>query len=449
MKGWGKDRPPHGRKRAHGRFSEGQRSTGSHRGPGLRRAADGGEGGEAPAVGPPAPPLVARLAEVSELEIEVEKLVAGGEGLGRAFEVPIFIPRSAPGDRLRVRLTERRPDYARAEIVEILRPGPGRRPDPHPELARTGACDLQHLEDDLQPRLKAAATVETLMRLGGIELPEDFAVLTGAPWGYRLRTQLHTAVDPRTGGVQVGYYARGTHEVVPLERCALLVPELEHLLARLPSFLSATPPQRIDLAAGDGDEVAVAPLIQGLPQGEVHKAVGEFTLSYDARVFFQGHRGLLPQLVERAVGPWEGGEAFDLYAGVGLFSLPLARRHPRVTAVEGDPIAARFARNNARRNRVPNLEVAPQVVESWIGRLPRRPARVLVDPPRAGMTVKVRRALLASLPARLTYVSCHAATLARDLAELRAAYDLESLTLVDLFPQTGHMEAIVQLVARS
>jgi len=450
VKGWGKDQPPRGRKRGHARFSEAQRSTGSHRGPGMRRAAIDGEVAEKPAAALPVPsPIGSRLAEVAELEVEVEKLVAGGEGLARAFEVPIFVTRAVPGDRLRVRLTERRPDYARAEIVEILRPGPGRRPDPYPELARTGACDLQHIEDDLQPRLKAAATVETLLRLGGIELPEDFAVLTGAPWGYRLRTQLHTAVDPATGGVHVGYHARGTHEVIPLDRCALLVPELDHLLARLPSFLGAEPPRRIDLAAGDGGQVAVAPLIAGLPHGEVSKAVGEFTLSYDARVFFQGHRGLLPQLVERALGPWEGGEAFDLYAGVGLFSLPLARRYPRVTAVEGDPIAARFARNNARRNRVPNLEVAPQVVESWIGRLPRRPARVLVDPPRAGLTTKVRRALLASLPARLTYVSCHAATLARDLVDLRAAYDLESLTLVDLFPQTGHMEAIVQLVARS
>jgi 23S rRNA (uracil1939-C5)-methyltransferase len=444
-KGWGKNGPPGDRKHRGRGFSEGKRTVGSHRGPGARRP--DGEGGErAAAPGPPKPPPAgARLAEIDEIEVEVEKLVAGGDGLARVLEVPVFIPRSAPGDRLRIRLTERRADYGRAEIVEILSPGPGRRPDPHPELAATGTCDLQHIEDALQPRLKAAAVMETLVRLGGLKVPDDFSMVTGDPWGYRLRT----AVDPVGGGVRVGYHARGSHEVVPLTRCALLVPELDELLARIPAALEGEPPHRIDLAAGDDGRVSVAPLIPGLPHGEVSTTVGEIVLSYDARTFFQGHRGLLPQLVERAVGPWEGDEAFDLYGGVGLFSLPLSRRYSRVTSVDGDPIAARFARNNARRNHAQRLEVVPQAIESWIGRLPRHPARVIVDPPRAGLTVKVRRALLASVPRRLTYVSCHAATLARDLVDLLAAYEVESLTLMDLFPQTGHMEAVVQLVERS
>ena len=90
-----------------------------------------------------------RLAEIDELEVSIDKLVAGGEGIARLDGIPIFVPRAAPGDRLRVRLVERKPDYARAEIVEILEPGPGRRPDPYPALAATGLCDLQHLDDDL------------------------------------------------------------------------------------------------------------------------------------------------------------------------------------------------------------------------------------------------------------------------------------------------------------
>lgn len=463
MKGWGKG--GRGRKQRGRGFSEGRRSTGSHRtslGGGRRHAAEG-EGAErdrpdrpervdrpdraerAPAV---RPPVGVRLSDLSEIEVEIEKLVAGGEGLARVLDVPVFVPRSAPGDRLRVRLTDRRPDYGRAEIVEILEPGPGRRPDPYPELAKTGACDLQHIVDELQPRLKAAAVMETLVRIGSVRVPEDLSVLTGESWGYRLRTQLHTAVDPTGGGVRVGYHARGTHQVVPLTHCALLVPELDALLADLPAHLHGEPPMRIDLAAGDEGQVSVAPLISGLPHGDVSRKVGDFLYTYDARCFFQGHRGLLPHLVERAVGDWEGEEAFDLYGGVGLFALPLARRYRRVTTVEGDPISSRFARNNARRNRAANVEVTSQAVESWVGKLPRRPSRILVDPPRAGLSLKVRRAILASQPQRLTYVSCHAATLARDLVDLNAAYDIESLTLLDLFPQTGHMEAIVQLVER-
>src|SRR6185295_2381037 len=110
------------------------------------------------------------LADVGELTVRIEKLVAGGEGLARYEGLPLFVPRAAPGDRLRVRLVERRPDYGRAEIVEVVEPGPGRRPDPYPELARTGACDLQHIDDALQPRLKAAAVRETIERLGKVTL---------------------------------------------------------------------------------------------------------------------------------------------------------------------------------------------------------------------------------------------------------------------------------------
>lgn len=397
-----------------------------------------------------APPPGARLAKIDEASVQVEKLVAGGEGIGRIEGVPVFVPRSAPGDLLRVRLTERHPDYGRAEIVEILKPGPGRRPDPLPELSRAGVCDLQHLEDGLQTRLKAEAVRETLERLGGVRLPADVEVVAGEPWHYRLRTQLHTEIDPVAGGVRIGYYARGTHEVLPISRCPLLVPELEAVLPDLPGLLGDKPPKRLDLAAGEpGGGISVSPVVPGLPSGEVTLAVGDITYGYDARTFFQGHRGLLPRLVDAVVGPWQGEEAYDLYAGVGLFALPLARRYSRVVAVESDTSATRHARNNVRRNRVPNLEVVARAVETWLPALPKRADRVVVDPPRAGLVEEVREALLERRPRRLTYVSCHPAALARDLRTLRGVYDIEKVTLFDLFPQTGHMEAVVQLTLTS
>jgi 23S rRNA (uracil1939-C5)-methyltransferase len=397
----------------------------------------------------PAAPLPgARLAGIEEADVVVEKLVVGGEGLARIDGVPLFVARAVPGDRLRVRLTERHADFGRAAIVEVLEPGPGRRPDPYPELNRTGLCDLQHIDDALQPRLKAEAVTETLARLGRIELPPRVEVVAGQPWGYRLRTQLHVEVDAATGAMQVGYHARGTHELVPVRRCPLLVPELDELLAELPERLAGSPHRRVDLAAGDGGAVTAAPLVPGLPHGEVWMNVGVLAYSYDARCFFQTHRQLLPRLVEVAVGPWEGGEAFDLYGGVGLFSLPLAQRYSRVVSVEADRIAGRYARNNARRNRLPAVQCVGQVVESWISQLPERPDRVLVDPPRAGLNGRVRQALAACRARRLTYVSCDAATLARDLRLLQAEYRVDSVHLLDLFPQTGHMEAVVQLSAR-
>jgi 23S rRNA (uracil1939-C5)-methyltransferase len=378
----------------------------------------------------------------------VEKLVAGGDGLARWEGVPIFISRSAPGDLLKVRIVERRPDYGRAEIEEILEPGPARRPDPVPELSRSSICDLQHLDDLTQVLLKAGAVKETLEHIGKVEMPFDPELITGEPWHYRLRTQVHTAIDPLTGGVQVGYHARGTNDVIPVSRCPLLVPELEAFLAELPARLGADAPQRLDLVVGDGGAVTVAPVVQGLPHGEVSTRVGDFTYFYDARCFFQAHRGLLPNLVEATVGPWEGETAVDLYAGVGLFSLPLARRYKRVISVEGDQIGSRYARLNVKRNRTANVEVVNKAVESWLPALQLGVDRVVVDPPRGGLSRDVRNFLMLRRPARITYVSCHPAALARDLRQLGDAYSIEHIAFADLFPQTGHMEVLVQMVAK-
>ena len=387
-----------------------------------------------------------RLAALDELDVEVEKLIAGGDGLARFEGIPIFIPRSAPGDRLRVRLVERRPDYGRAEIVEILEPGQGRREPPCPFFGACGGCDLQHLEDDLQVELKAAAVEETLRRLGG--LGEDLPIRTvaGQPWGYRVRTQLHTAL--KEGGVEVGYHSRRSSEVVGVNRCPVLVPELEGALGSLPTYLGEDGPRRLDLLIGEGDALSSAPVVPGLPHGAVRLRVGDLQFRLDARCFFQAHRQMLPILVETAVGTWSGAEAFDLYAGVGLFSLPLARNYRQVTAVEGDRVAARFARRNAQDYGFKQLDVVSRAVEGWIDEMPEGADRVIVDPPRNGLSRPVRTVLGKKAPARLTYVSCHAGTLARDLRELTAVYSIEELVLLDLFPQTGHMEVVAQLARR-
>ncbi|MFQ5349112.1 MAG: class I SAM-dependent RNA methyltransferase [Thermoanaerobaculia bacterium] len=275
------------------------------------------------------------LARLELIEVTIEKLVMGGDGLARYEGIPIFVPQAVPGDRLRVRLVQRRPDYARAAIVEVLEPGPGRRPSPCPYFERCGGCDLQQIDDELQPPLKAAAVVETLARLGRLEMPPP-ELITGDAWGYRLRAQLHAAAGD--GGAEVGYYARGSRELVAVDRCPILVPELEAVLADLATALPDQPPRRLDLAAGGEGGWTMAPVVAGLPRGPVELAVSEHTYRFDARAFFQSHRGLLPRLVEIAVGPWRGETACDLYAGVGLFTLPMARRYRQVVVVpEGAP----------------------------------------------------------------------------------------------------------------
>jgi 23S rRNA (uracil1939-C5)-methyltransferase len=258
-----------------------------------------------------------------------------------------------------------------------------------------------------------------------------------------LRAQVHT--EARGAGVAVGYHARRRRDLVAVESCAVLAPALEAAVLSLPEQLTAVRPSRVDLMVGDGDALSVAPVIEGLPHGEITLTVGEFAYALDARCFFQGHRGLLGRLVEEVVGEATGETAADLFSGVGFFTLPLARRYARVVAVEGDRVAARYARKNARRNRLANVTVEPQAVESWISALPADTDRVVADPPRTGLGRAVVSTLLERRPRRLTYVSCHPAALARDLGALTVSYRLVSLSLLDLFPQTGHIEAVAQL----
>ncbi|MEL7061545.1 MAG: class I SAM-dependent RNA methyltransferase [Acidobacteriota bacterium] len=389
-----------------------------------------------------------RLAKLEELELEIEKIVFGGDGLGRFESIPIFVPRTAPGDRVRVRLTERKASFARAEVLELLEPGAGRREPPCPVYARCGGCDLQHLDDATQLRVKIEAAREALRRLGKVELPGDVAVVRGDSFGYRLRTQLQVATTDR--GREVGYFARGSHELVPVEGCPILVPELDQQLGELPARLADDEHRRVDLTAGDGGKITVSPPIGELPTGEVTTRVGDLQYAYDARCFFQAHRQLLPRLVEEALGDASDpeGEAFDLFAGVGLFALPLARRYRRVVAVESDRIAMRYARKNARTNGIDNVELEGVSVEAFVPTMPRGAARVLVDPPRGGLSERTRRSLRLARPRRLTYVSCQAPTLARDLADLGRVFRIDRVVFLDLFPQTGHLETVVHLSLR-
>lgn len=388
-----------------------------------------------------------RLAEVDELEVTVEKLISGGDGIARFEGIPIFIPRAAPGDLLRVRISERKPSFGRAEIIDILRPGPGRREAPCVHYERCGGCQLQHLEEAQQLRYKAQAARDNLERLGGIEMPSKVHVVAGDPWGYRMRAQWQLGDTPQ--GRRVGYFARGSHDLVPVDRCPVLAPELQDHLTEVQAMAPQIPHRRLDVCVGDGGAWAVAPSVASLPREAIRLQVGDFTYSFDAGCFFQAHRRLVTDLVAQAMGEPEladaEGDAYDLYSGVGLFSLPLARRYRRVVAIEGGREASRYGRRNAQLNKMSNIENVNQAVDSWISKLPAQAARVLVDPPRVGLTALIRRALLDQRPRHLTYVSCDSATLARDLKVLKAAYRIVSLSLLDMFPQTGHLEAVVQL----
>ncbi|MEE2775611.1 MAG: TRAM domain-containing protein [Acidobacteriota bacterium] len=387
------------------------------------------------------------LAGLDEVEVRVDKLVTGGDGLARVEGVPLFISRAAPGDRARVRIVDRRPDYGRAEIVELVEPSPVRREAPCPHFGRCGGCDLQHIDDAAQSKLRAGAALETLRRIGNVE-PQEVEVVTGAAWGYRLRAQLRTDEEGR-----VGYFARGSRDLVAVDACPVLLPELESVIGTLAEQPGALRP-RIDLAVGDSGLISAAPPVPEHPGGAIRRTIAGHRFEFDARTFFQGHAGLLDDLYRVACGHWRGETALDLYAGVGLFSVGLAGRYDRVVGVESDRVAARYARRNVRRARLAqrapvaggcHIEVEGRSVEGFLPTWAEPVDRVLVDPPRGGLGRPVKRELKRIAAGRLTYVSCYPATLARDLRDLSDVYAVESVTLLDMFPQTGHIEAVVQM----
>lgn len=392
---------------------------------------------------------IEKLASLETLELEIAKLVAGGDGLGFFEGIPVFVPRSASGDRLRVRLTERRRDYARGEIEELLVPGPGRVTPRCRHFDDCGGCDLQHLDYRVQVAGKVEAAAETLQRIGGIKLPENVRVVYGDPWAYRLRTTLHRDRASDTEGgppAQVGYHAARSDRLVPVEECPILAPKLEAVVHGLPESLAEIQGRRIDLAVGDEGRVTSAPAGNSGLGGAVEVQVGDYEYQFDARCFFQTHRGLLGDLVDVVIGGPTADEttesAVELFAGVGLFTLPLAARFRRVTAVDSDRIATRYLKANARRNGVGNVEVITQSVDTWIPKLPAC-GRLVVDPPRSGLSPYARSVIRRTQIPHLTYVSCHPAALARDLAALKDRR-LDEVVFLDLFPQTGHLEIVVQ-----
>ena len=394
---------------------------------------------------------------VSNFEATVEKLVYGGDGLARVEGRVVFAPFVLPGERIRVHAEQEKPGLVRARTLEVLEPAPERVAAPCAVFGRCGGCHYQHAPYEYQLAAKRAILADQLRRLGKMEPPERIAVAVGEPWGYRNRAQLH--IDGR----HIGYRQAGSHRLCEVKQCPVASPKINetiHALAgmlhnpRWPRFVRSleifTDEQQVQLNVLDSDHPVAkrffdwcAAEIPALVEGALDYQ-GQFRVSRHS--FFQVNRFLLDRLVEVALEGAEGETALDLYAGVGLFSLALARGFKEVTAVESGSGAVRDLQFNAERAALANLRAEQRTAEEDLQKLERAPDFVLLDPPRAGLGKAVVRRLAELRPRQVAIVSCDPATLARDLAGLTAAgYSVEQMTLVDLFPQTYHLETVVRL----
>jgi 23S rRNA (uracil1939-C5)-methyltransferase len=416
--------------------------------------------------------------------VRIEKPLYGGAFLARVEGKAVFVPLTLPGEEARVRITQDKRGYATAEAEEIVAAAPERIAPECPHFGACGGCHYQHANYETQLALKQAILRETLER-GGVAVPDEIGVLSGKPWGYRNRIRLafDAAGNP-------GYRGRRSHAVIPISECPIAAPlllEAAQAAAEIArQFAPALRPTEIALFCDAAetalqvslftasakkirfDEFAQAlqeriPALQGAElvlegrAGQPPRTVAQWgaasmtyrAAGFDYRVdhgaFFQVNRWLVDALVERVTDGHRGAVAWDLFAGVGLFARRLTASFKRVVAVESAPASTQaLAANLKGTHGIPVRAATLDFLRR--DHKGERPDLIVVDPPRMGLGAETT-ALLAKIAApQMVSVSCDPATLARDLrALLDAGYAIESITLADLFPQTFHLETVVQL----
>ena len=442
--------------------------------------------------------------------LNIEKLIYGGDGLARlpadnrGRGKAVFVPFVLAGEKIEAALTEERPGFARAHAEAIIEPSPHRIPPPCPHFGHCGGCHYQQAPYQHQLEIKKEILRENLRRIAKLDLHCEIEVHPSPPWNYRNRSRLQVRTRP---DFAAGYFKFASHELLPVEECPISSPlinrgitalwksgrtgqtvegvrEVEFFAnsdangnetSLLLEFLCAPEARRAAVRAWAEELCAAMPEIAGVvafrePQKGVQEplvAVGASELTYQTKnaayrvsagAFFQTNRFLTDELINIVTTGHSGEVALDLYAGVGLFSTALARNIRHIVSVESSQTAAKDLQYNLPVNgkvvhaateqylaelgdkgRAGHGAVLPQVLH--------KPDLVVVDPPRGGLGDRVARLLAGVDAPRVTYVSCDPATLARDLVPLQAAgYRIDQVHLVDLFPQTYHLESVLHLV---
>lgn len=384
--------------------------------------------------------------------VKVDKWVYGGDAMARIEGRVVFVPFVLPGETVQIQLKD---GEMHAKLAGIVTPAPERVASPCPLFTHCGGCHYQHAPYEFQLARKVDILREQMRRVGKIKWEGEISTVSGPPLGYRNRAQFHLANG------KIGYLAAGSHNLIPVEgECPISSPRLNSALDEMrgrmsdrgfPNFVHSlelfTDETSVQVNVLETDRPVAKSFYewcQSTVALEYATTFGKFRVS--PRSFFQVNRFLVDQLVEAAIGDVSGETALDLYAGVGLFSLPLARKFTKVAAVEAGVTAARDLEVNAQN--------AGLVIQHFLGRVEDHLARiaatpdfVVADPPRAGLGKTVVSHLERLKPPRLTIVSCDPATLARDVAGL-TSFKIDKLTLVDLFPQTYHLETVAHLSRR-
>lgn len=383
------------------------------------------------------------------IEVTIEKIVPNGFGLAFAEGLTVFVALAAKGDRLRVKINQKKGKTAFAHIVEIIEPSPDRIEPRCPYFGVCGGCNFQQLEYEAQLDAKVEIIKDCLSRIGRINYAGEISII-GSPqfYEYRSRAQWHVDVHAR----KIGYFKAKSHDVLDVEVCPILVPEMQTLLTELRETIDweSFSGRIIEIeAAASGEEVSIYSSEILEPTTEISFNAAGNRYFYDADTFFQGNQLLIEPLIEAATGGAGGAAALDLYCGAGLFTLPLAKKFGKVLGVEGYKKALDYAAKAVETAQIENVGFFAENVGEWLVENLNGLGAVdfvLLDPPRSGTERETIDGLIKLKPMEISYVSCDPAILARDLRLLtESLYRIESITAIDLFPQTHHIETVVRL----
>ena len=428
------------------------------------------------------------------MEVRIEKLVYGGDGLAHHDGNTVFVPLVLPGELVRIESPARKKKFIRGRLERVVEPSPERIAAPCPHFARCGGCQYQHIPYEAQIRYKAEILRETLGRIGRIQWTGEITTQASPPFGYRNRAQWKVRSNPEGSvGGAIGYFEMGSTKLCAVTECSILSPRLgetfSHLRQMVAQGKALSAVDEIEAFADSGDEKILlnlsaerltgpaesiaSALRESIPNvesifiqdrradkfhldgpGFLTYAVGPAQFRVGHLSFFQINRFMIQPLVDAVLADTRGKLALDLFAGVGVFTVALTRLFERVIGVESYPAAAMDLETNLKESGGASPSSRAVTAEGFLSRWHERPELIVVDPPRAGLETEALAHLKKLAPPQIRYVSCDPATLARDLAQLvgtngAGPYQIESINLFDIFPQTYHMEVLVRLTRRA
>jgi 23S rRNA (uracil1939-C5)-methyltransferase len=374
------------------------------------------------------------------MRVTIEKMVYGGAGLARTEQGVVFVQRTAPGDVVEVELVERKADYATARVTALLEPSPDRQPPTCPNYDSVGCCHWQHIRYPRQIEIKEAILRETLQRTARITGDAPISRISGPDRHYRLRASFHGHRR------RLGFVEERSHRVVPISECSALSPELNAFIPKANEMLAASDmPDLHEVHAISGPPVLATFGRKRIGEGPARIKVKDWTFDLHPEAFFQTNRYLLADFLDVVLNNAAGTRrVLDLFCGSGFFAIPLAKVAGEVLGVESSRTALKQARLNAGLNKVGNASFFEGTVEETLKNSPDlKPDFIVMNPPRTGAG-RDSAGLVAALGAeQLIYVSCNPSTFAREVPVILAkGYTLASLTLVDQFPNTYHIEMV-------